>query len=135
MSFTSDLKKFQKKVNKAHRFVKRESALDLFSSIVLETPVDKGVLRGNWFADIGKPSSQVSEASDAAGGVTVAKIESVLSTGGETRDFFLTNNLPYAVPIEFDGHSGKAPEGMVRVNVARWDAIVKANIRKARNAR
>lgn len=44
---------------------------------------------------------------------------------------FFTNNLPYAERIEYDGWSRfKAPQGMVRKNVVRWDDIVAAKARE-----
>lgn len=133
MSFESDLKRFQKKTLEKYLKVQRLSAFDLFAAIVLETPVDKGVLRNNWFAEIGNPSAAKAESSDPSGSQAIGRIRVVLEGSDISRDIFLTNNLPYAVPIEFDGHSGKAPQGMVRVNTIRWDHIVRANTRKVQS--
>ncbi|ATV18020.1 hypothetical protein CFN58_28435 [Pseudomonas avellanae] len=41
---------------------------------------------------------------------------------------YITNSLPYAIPLEF-GHSTQAPGGMVRITVARFQQIVEAAIR------
>ncbi|MNT90915.1 hypothetical protein D3C72_2319290 [compost metagenome] len=41
---------------------------------------------------------------------------------------YLINNLPYAIPLEF-GHSNQAPNGMVRVTIARFQQIVEQAIR------
>lgn len=129
MSFSSDLKKFRVKTMQKYTKVKRLSAFDLFSAIVLETPVDKGVLRNNWFASIKNPSAEMTEASDPSGSSTIRRIQNIVNGSDLLTDVFLTNNLPYAVPIEFDGISGKAPQGMVRVNTTRWDSIVRSNVR------
>jgi hypothetical protein len=42
---------------------------------------------------------------------------------------FLTNSVPYAWAIEH-GHSGQAPQGMVRVNVARFKRLIAEQLRK-----
>ena len=38
---------------------------------------------------------------------------------------YLTNNLPYAQRLEYEGWSKQAPAGMVRVNMARIADIMK----------
>lgn len=134
MSFTRDLKKFRKTSMDNYRDVKRLSAFDLFSSIVIATPVLKGVLRNNWFADIGRGSVKTTGEGDLSGQGTVNDIERVLQGTTLIKDTFLTNNLPYGPPIEFDGHSAQAPVGMVRVNTIRWDAIVSRHAREVLNA-
>lgn len=131
MSFTTDLQKFRKDTARKYTSVMRVSAFDLFSSIILDTPVDKGVLRNNWFAAISNGSAEITKIEDPSGQATISKIQSVLTGTDLAKPIFFTNNLPYALPIEFDGISGKAPEGMVRVNTLRWDKIVSANVRKA----
>lgn len=133
MSFSRQLQEFRKKTLERYVRVKRLSAFDLFAAVVMETPVDKGVLRNNWFADIGNGSDETTEEGDKGGQGTIQRIKNVLDGVDLARDVFLTNNLPYAKPIEFDGHSGKAPEGMVRVNALRWDQIVKRNVRKVKS--
>lgn len=128
MSFESDLNNFQKKTLVKYLKVQRLSAFDLFSSIVLETPVDKGVLRNNWFAEIGNPNLDKIDAADPSGSQAISRIRTVLNGVDISKDIFFTNNLPYAIPIEFDGISQKAPQGMVRVNTIRWDSIVRLNV-------
>lgn len=130
MSFTTDLQRFRTRTLEKYTKVKRLSAFDLFSAIVLETPVDKGVLRNNWFASVRNPSAETTEAKDSSGSSAISRIQSILNGNDLLTDVFLTNNLPYAAPIEFDGISGKAPEGMVRVNTLRWDNIVRSNVRR-----
>lgn len=130
MSFSKDLQSFQAKTEQSMYKVIRYSAFDLFSSIVFQTPVDKGVLRNNWYAEIGNPSDAVTEKAAPVGDATVGRINDVLKRVKLEDIIYLTNNLPYSVPIEFDGHSAKAPEGMVRINTARWEEIVEANVRK-----
>ena len=68
MSFGDDLGKFSAKTKSIGEQVLRQSAFDLFSSIVRQTPVDKGVLRNNWFATIGRPSTEATDETDGDSG-------------------------------------------------------------------
>lgn len=150
MSFTQDLFKFRKRTMDKYTKVKRLSAFELFAAVVMETPVDKGVLRNNWFASIGRGSTDTTSSSDPSGANTLAKIQAILQGVDLDRDVFLTNNLPYAAVVEFGGYpkspsggagktsggySLKAPEGMVRINSANWEQIVKRNVRKVSRGR
>lgn len=126
MSLGRDLEKFQGKTLEKMIKVKRQSCFDLFSSIVIATPVDKGVLRNNWFVANGTPSEAKTKTAGSSS-LVFNKMVTELNRVTVSTDVFFTNNLPYAVPIEFDGHSAQAPAGMVRVNTARWDSIVKTN--------
>lgn len=96
MSFSGDINKFIRKVDKNALFVFRAVGLDMFGRIVKRTPVDTGRLRNNW------------------------QITPRVNLG---QRLFITNNLPYAKPIE-DGHSKQAPQGMVKVTVSEFDSIV-----------
>lgn len=130
MSFSSDLSNFSQKTLDTFSKVKRASSLELFTAIIIGTPVDKGVLRNNWFANIGSGSTRSTGHADPSGSVSISRIKNVIAKGGIGEDIYFTNNSAYAVPIEFDGHSGKAPDGMVRVNVLKWSSIVDSNTRK-----
>ena len=130
MSFSGDIKKFGKAVRDNHVKIKRIAAMDVFSSIIISTPVDKGVLRNNWFVSMGAPYAGIDEAAPESGQEVVNRTRGELSSTSEETDIFFTNNLDYAYRIEFDGWSGKAPEGMVRVNTSRWSSIVKTVTRK-----
>jgi len=150
MTFAQDLNRFRKRTLAKYEKVKRLSAFDLFSAVVMETPVDKGVLRNNWFAGIGQGSTETTDSSDPSGQGTISRINNVLRGTDVFRDVFLTNNLPYAPVVEFGdypdppkggqgktsgGFSLKAPEGMVRINAANWQQIVRRNARKVSRAR
>ncbi|QMV29695.1 hypothetical protein [Vibrio phage vB_VnaS-AQKL99] len=131
MSFGDDLKRFKEKAIANHVKVKRASSFDLFSAIIMGTPVDKGVLRNNWFVEMGPlASTETTTYGAPVGTATINRTKVALERTSADEDITFVNNLPYVIPIEFDGHSGKAPDGMVRVNTARWDYIVGLNARK-----
>lgn len=124
MSLESDFLRFQK--NALERFVriKKKAAFGLFGAIILDTPVLKGVLRNNWFIEFDSIPLKLTDVGDPSGSGVVSRIESDLGKTNLNNSIYFVNNLPYVRPIEFDGYSGKAPEGMLRVNVARWQDIV-----------
>lgn len=131
MSFSDDINKFRKKFTTNYVEIKRKASFDLFSMIAIATPVDKGLLRNNWHVTHGAPDlSSFDDTEDLPVSVIINKIQSELSMTSLEKDIFFTNNLPYAVTIEYDGHSAQAPEGMVRTNITKWDKIVKLNSKK-----
>lgn len=98
----------------------------LYKSVIKDTPVLEGRLRGNWFPSKGKPSDKKDGGfrgdEAAATAKSMQRVEEFVLDfdGSEDFEVFLTNNLPYAARIEYDGHSSiKAPEGMVRKNLLR----------------
>lgn len=124
MSLESDFLRFQKNTLDRFVLIKQRAAMGLFGAVILETPVLKGVLRNNWFAEINTIPLNVTDEADVSGLVTIRRAESTVSQADLLNSIYFVNNLPYVRPIEFDGYSGKASEGMLRVNVARWQDIV-----------
>lgn len=103
-------------------------AFDLFTNIihgssfdVPGTPIDKGELINNWFPAVGdSPDFSTTEELDISGLGSINRVISLIESnpfvdGDNT--ITLTNSLPYAYKIEYEGHSGQAPAGMVRVAV------------------
>ncbi|MBD1554709.1 hypothetical protein [Pseudomonas typographi] len=88
-----------------------------------------GRFRNNWMFGIGSPDDSTTEEVDSSGNKSRARIsEGVIEfQAGEVA--YITNSLPYAIPLEF-GHSTQAPNGMVRVTVARFQQIVLDTIEK-----
>lgn len=130
MSFGKNLWDFKDEVLTDYREIRRLASLDLFTAIVFETPVKRGVLRNNWFIAINAPNLAQTDEADPTGSNTISREEGNLVSNKLNIDIFLTNNLPYAERIEYEGYSGKAPEGMVRVNLARWDQMIASAKRK-----
>lgn len=100
--------------------IRRKATIALFDSVVLSTPVDTGRLRGNWQCSLNSPKE--AELAERSVGEVFGEIRDNLGTMQDT--VWLSNNLPYVEKIEYEGHSGQAPEGMVRVNCANWNQIV-----------
>jgi hypothetical protein len=73
-----------------------------------------GRLRNSWYVTMDKPSDGSGREPNKAGAGSLTELKNI-GVGGVC---FLTNNLPYALPVEY-GHSKQAPAGMVRINVTR----------------
>jgi hypothetical protein len=146
-TFASDISKFAKKfgltLDEAHRGI----AIKLFTSVVMDTPVDSGALRGAWNISEGEPDESVNNSKDPSGSVLVARISSQVGRAGSVS--VMTNPLPYAQVVEYglyptgsahkanskvtpQGFSKKAPAGMVRRNIARIQQIVREAVSKAK---
>ena len=123
MSFARQVQTFAVKSEEALDQTVRAITFSLFREVVQRTPVDTGRLKGNWQVSTGAPAGGTLGTLDPSGGATLGRI--VAGIGGAGSTTFLTNNLPYAQRIEYDGWSAtKAPAGMVRVSFARIDNIV-----------
>lgn len=109
------------KMNEDVETVTRAVFLELFTSIIKDTPVLTGRLRGNWQTTRTVEANQIIERTDGS-----AAISEAFNTVNKPDLYYLTNNLPYVERIEFDGWSKvKAPAGMVRKNIARLDSIIR----------
>jgi len=122
MTFAVDVIKFAKKTGLRMDVVVRKFGFDGFAGILLRSPVLTGRFRGSnrisvLNADLTvEPEGSSGRAGSARAGDTrtggeEAYAVNVLSTAQAGTDIVLSNNLPYAVPIE-DGHSGQAPVGV-----------------------
>jgi|TARA_R110000744_G_scaffold17537_6_gene47445 hypothetical protein len=99
-----------------HRLILR----DLFISIIDETPVKTGLLKGNWKVDFKAFDFKAVDVKDPSGAITKRDVSAFISSvGAEDLSIFFSNNLPYAYTIEYDGYSRKAPEGMLYKNLIR----------------
>lgn len=113
---------------KADRAI-RALALELTKRVVMRTPVDTGRARGNWFGRIGQPERRTTEATDPRGSATIAKGQAIIHRFTMGESYFLTNGLPYILPLEH-GHSKQAPAGMVTVTVAELQPTATAIARR-----
>lgn len=138
MSFAKDFERFAKLTNASLDETGRAIALELFGSIIKDTPVDTGRARGNWQTSIGSP--QTDQLLDPDPDDATAELASAVYNFGGDKTIYLANNLPYAWKLEYggygtgpgaterttrDGYSVQAPYGMVRKNTARIQSIIR----------
>lgn len=98
----------------------RAIKIELFSSVVDDTRVDTGRLRGNWSIREGSPNTTKLKRTDKSGSIVKGRIDAVASPDGVT---YFTNNLPYAGVYE-------KKDAMIGKNVARVDQILKKEAAK-----
>ena len=93
----------------------KKACATLANAVIRDTPVDTRLLQSSWTPDINKFNYSNSGGS----------VDAVLN-GMELGDTFtLMNTQPYVRVIEYTGHSKQAPDGMMWINVANWQAIVR----------
>jgi hypothetical protein len=136
VSFSADLGAFATKASASVDRTRRAVALKLFGSIIRDTPVLTGRLRGNWQCSVESPLlGTIPERGGNTPNIFPAVqrgevMSAVAQVKGTDKTLYLRNNLPYAARIEFDGWSHtKAPAGMMRKNVARFTRLVSEETR------
>jgi hypothetical protein len=119
-TFSLDVKAFAAKAEEAADAAISKICLDLLSDIVLNTPVDTGRARANWFTSIGAPSGATveHEGAQSAAGVAIGRASADIASAPRNI-FWISNNLPYIYRLEFEQWSKQAPSGMVRLAINR----------------
>ena len=119
-TFSLDVKKFAQQAEEAADAVISKVCLDLLSDIVLNTPVDTGRARANWFTSIGTPVNTTveHEGAQSAAGVAISRASADIASAPRNI-FWISNNLPYIYRLEFEQWSKQAPSGMVRLAINR----------------
>lgn len=122
MSFASDVEAYAKKAGASLDETSRAIVLELFGSVIKDTPVDTGRAKGNWQTTIGTPASGTVDRLGES--EALSDVNQQTASFGAGKVIYLSNNLPYIYRLEYDGWSQQAPGGMLRKNVARIQQIV-----------
>ncbi len=101
--------------------VVRKATFDLFTKVVLRSPVDTGRFRANWNVSYGTPDVSVTDSTVQGRANTEAAKALTLPLGGL---MVMANGLPYARKLEY-GYSKQAPGGMVRLSAAEFEQSVR----------
>lgn len=114
--------------------VRRGGAIRLFSEVVERSPVDTGRLRANWRCSVNITDRSTDDSTDQTGVDVISKLTEIIGNSKLTDTVIFSNSLPYAHRIEYDGWSHtKAPAGMVRVSIARFNSIMEEQKQQVRN--
>jgi hypothetical protein len=119
MSFSLDISKWAKKAGLTMDEAARGIKIELFNSVIRDTRVDTGRLRGNWQTSVGMPETGTTERLDPTGAKAISEV--VKTVKADTVDY-MTNNLPYAEVWE-------EKDAMIGRNVARIRQIVKKAVK------
>lgn len=134
--FTAALSSFAREVEGNAIEVKRHVSLQLLRGVVLGTPVGNpdlwknpaprgyvgGHARASWQVTHGDPAEGMVPGVDQSGARTLQDGAQVIAEADLERTTWLTSNLPYINPLEFEGHSKQAPDGWVLATVERVQA-------------
>ena len=129
-TFALDLSKAIEKAKENAGLVIKKATFELFRSVIEKSPVDTGRFRANWNVAVGSPDLSTNKETDDSprGEPSVQNMQKVvLNSKFIDQSIFLTNSLPYANVLEegrIDGVSGsvQAPQGMVRISIAEFNA-------------
>lgn len=130
LDFGGQIRAFARKVKKRVGYVHKNVTIKLFNAVVFDTPVDTGAARGGWRPSVGGVQWAPSNRIDKTGGLVKKEIE-VTITDDYGQVAFLSNAVGHIVPLEY-GWSNKSPEGMVRINVARFQSLIKQTVAEAK---
>lgn len=128
--------------------VLRMTCIELFSRVVLRSPVDTGRFRNNWFIGYGSINTTTTGTVDPNGSHKLRQIKSSLASAMAGQVIYFTNSLPYGAVLEYGlypnppkrgsqkrgeagptihvsgGFSIQAPAGMVRITIEEFAAAV-----------
>ena len=143
--FAGSIAAFAKKAKMSNDKALRSASIKLFSAIITESPVDTGRFRANWMVSNGQSSTATTNEVDLSkdGENTKKKVEQYITGVKDVYAFTLANNLPYAHVIEYGGYPGdgpntvggfskQAPQGVVRVNIARFEQLLNEAAQEAK---
>jgi hypothetical protein len=135
-SFADEISRFEAKTLAKMDLAARKLSLEVFSKVILRSPVDTGRFRGNWQVAIGSVPDGTIELDDASGTATVSKAQATTARMKAGDVIYLANNLPYAMKLEEGGYpdgpkvengrSSQAPNGMVALTAQEFQGIVAA---------
>ena len=153
-TFTLSLAEFAKAAPEQARAVVRRVSEDVLINVVMKTPVGNpanwasvkagrapppgyvgGRLRANWVTSFGAPSYRVTTDTDKGGQVTIARGARTIARSYGDYPIYITNSLPYAIPVEYGHSKSQAPGGMVRITVAEFQTFVDNAVRTTKAAK
>lgn len=123
MSYAAQLAQFKKLQEQKASKAWRAAMLQVMVGTILDTPVLDGYLRGGWAAYVGA-AGLGGLAPDKTGSIAMAQVSSAVADAVVGETVYFVNRYPYAERVEYDGWSNKAPEGMLRRNLSRWNQIL-----------
>ena len=142
-SFDDQMRAFARRANMSVEKTIKGTSIKLFSAVIKSSPVDTGRFRANWTAAGVQPSTVTTDMTDKSGSAAIGAMTNYINSANGQMVFTLANNLPYAYKLEYGGYPGdgpntvggyskQAPAGVVRVNVARFQAILDEQARANR---
>lgn len=140
MSFSVDLKRFEGKATGDMRNIIRRVVIDVFSRVILKTPVGQpeiwanpnsaprgyvgGNARGSWQFTVDYPAMTDNNRIDSSGTQAIGETTAKASAWDCQGAAYLVNLAPYIRRLEYGWSHVQAPNGMVRVTLSEFPYIV-----------
>lgn len=122
-SFAAQLQAFGDLVQEEADQVFRIVATEVGQSVINLTPVDTGRALSNWNAGINSPDDVYRETEDPLDSKTSARLAGEFKSLKFGDTAYITNATPHVPFLEY-GSSKQAPNGMIRITLARFNNIV-----------
>lgn len=138
MSFSDDVNKFTKKTKTQGGNNVRKFVLKVAESLILKTPVGDpsrwktkykplgyagGTARANWQHGFHSFPLSFNDVQDKSGSRTLDAIRRNVFVAEPFQVHYIANNTPYIQRLE-DGHSGQAPNGMLKTTLLEFRQFV-----------
>lgn len=142
MSLYLDLTRFAQRAGTsgAAGQVVQKVMIDVGSSVTVKTPVGDpttwapgtpvpagyvgGRARGSWQYQKGAPLEEETGRIDKTGAGSIGRLTAGVMTGNPATEHYYTSTVPYMRKLEYEGWSGQAPDGMVRLSIAEFQRFV-----------
>jgi hypothetical protein len=134
MSFSTDINSFVNETIKKLGNTSDKAIFTLCDLIINKTPVDTSRCKRSWTPSLNVISSWglIELTNEEALKIKKTKYIDRVSPELEQMNlgdtFFMANETPYINYLEYGGISRQAPNGMVRINVAKWRQIVDGSV-------
>jgi hypothetical protein len=131
-SFALNISKWVEAAKGDLDLVVQKISLDLFSRVILRSPVDTGRFRANWQIGIGNIPDGVLELDDKTGQATISTGAARVAGIKAGDVVYLVNSLPYSLRLEF-GFTGtdslgrtynQPPKFIVGLTVEEYISVV-----------
>ena len=127
MGFSDDLRAFYKGQEERADAVVRGALITLTTKIILRSPVDTGMFRGNWQITQGSPPAYPVNTPDKVGSVTIDRAKEAIPHDAAGLVYYIANNVHYGIYLE-RGHSAQAPPhaagSVVGLSVLEFQTVV-----------
>ena len=122
-SFAAQLQEFADMVQQDADEVFQIVATEVGRSVINLTPVDTGRALSNWNAGINAPDDVYRETEDPLDDRTSARLAGEFKSLKFGDTAYITNATPHVPFLEY-GSSKQAPNGFIRITLARFNNIV-----------
>lgn len=122
-SFENDVRQATKKLIADMKRVRTATFIRVAESVIDDTPVKTGALKGSWRTTLNAPSEDFMVTLDPTGDSPKAELRSVLGTMQFGQPAYMTNNLPYSERAEYIGWERTPAYRMVARNIVGFATI------------